>query len=221
MKHNVLIVEDNEVLAKNLKTYLELNDVSSTILNSWEKVIYELVWNDYDLIILDIWLPDISWIDICKKIREKQIITPILFLTSRSLTKDKIEWLDSWADDYLTKPFDYDELIARIKALFRRHYSVKSKTIDVFGYKLNLEENIVTKQKKEYILTKTEFDLLLFLAHNKWKILSKEQISNKVWWEYDDLKDSRKVDVYIWYIRKKLWEDIIETKRWKWYTINN
>lgn len=220
MKYNILIVEDNEILSNNINKYLDLEWINSKQLFSWEKVVFELVSNDYDAIILDIWLPDINWLELCENIREKWINIPILMLTARSETKDKIAGFESWTDDYLTKPFDYDELLMRLKALIRRNMSVKSEHIKLWDIEINLDEKIISKKEKNIKLSKTEFELFTLLVQNKWKVLSKEEIFKKVWWDYDPFTSSRKVDVYIGYLRKKLWEKVIETKRGEWYIIN-
>lgn len=220
MKYNILIVEDNEILSNNINKYLDLEWINSKQLFSWEKVVFELVSNDYDAIILDIWLPDINWLELCENIREKWINIPILMLTARSETKDKIAGFESWTDDYLTKPFDYDELLMRLKALIRRNMSVKSEHIKLWDIEINLDEKIINKKEKNIKLSKTEFELFTLLVQNKWKVLSKEEIFKKVWWDYDPFTSSRKVDVYIGYLRKKLWEKVIETKRGEWYIIN-
>ena len=220
MKYNILIVEDNEVLSSNIKKYLEIKWIKSFQLFSWKWVILELVTNSYDAIILDIWLPDISWLEICEIIREKWINIPILILTSRSMTQDKILGLESWADDYLTKPFEYDELIARIHALIRRNMNIKAKIIEIWNIKIDIDKKTIFNNNIEVSLSSTEFNLLLYLCQKKWSVLSKEEIYTKVWWEFDEFENSRKVDVYVWYLRKKLWKDIVETRRWEWYIIN-
>ncbi len=220
MINNILIVEDNKILSDNISKYLEIKWIKSKQIFFWKDLFYSLVSDSYDLVLLDLWLPDIDWIELCSTLREKWYNIPVLMLTSRSLTEDKIQWLESGADDYLTKPFDYNELIARINALLRRNSSVKSKVINIWKDIIIKEDSReVTKWKKNITLSQTEFNLLLFLSKNKWNIISKEELYRKVWWEYDDLSNSRKVDVYIWYLRKKIGEDTIETVRWQWYLI--
>ena len=219
MKHNILIVEDNKILSWNIQKYLELEWIKSTQVFSWEKAIYEIVSWDFDAIILDIWLPNKDGLTICSEIREKGYNIPILMLTARVTTKDKITGFKSWADDYLTKPFDYEELLVRLMALIRRNYSQKSDDIKIWNIEIILDQKSVLLKNKEIKLSKTEYELLLYLAQNNWKTLSKESIYKKVWWEYDEFENSRKVDVYIWYLRKKLWKDTIQTKRWEWYIL--
>lgn len=217
----ILIIEDNKLLSDNIKTYLKLVWIEVTQLFSPITANYELTINDYDLVILDLWLPDMDWIEVCEKIRESWKNIPILMLTARNNIKDKISWFKAGADDYLTKPFDYEELLIRIKALVRRNFSVKWQNIKIWEHiLLDIENKKVKLYWKEVHLSHLEIDLLIYLVHNKWKVISKEELLNKVWWEYDAFKENRTVDVYVWYLRKKLWNELIETVRWQWYTIN-
>lgn len=216
---NILIVEDNIILNNNISKYLEINNIKSKQLFDWESVTYELLLNNYDAIILDIWLPKKNWLEICDSIRKNSNPIPIIFLTARITTRDKINWLNIWADDYLTKPFDYEELIARLKSLVRRNHSIKADKIKIKDIEIDTNKNKINKNWEDINLSKLEFSLLLYLSNNKWKIISKKELIEKVWWEHNYLSISRTVDVYIWYLRKKLWRDLIETKRWVWYLI--
>lgn len=216
----VLIVEDNEILSNNVAKYLELESIWSKQLFSWEKVTFELVSNDYDLVLLDLGLWDIDGIDVIEKIRSMWKDIPILVLTSRNTISDKKMWFKMWADDYLTKPFDYEELVLRIKALVRRNFTVKSEIINLNNIEIDSENKKVFVSWDEVHLSKLEFELLLYLVHSKTKVISKKQLLEKVWWENDDFSMTRIVDVYVWYLRKKLGKDIIETIRGEWYVIN-
>jgi DNA-binding response OmpR family regulator len=158
--------------------------------------------------------------EVCKLLREKWKNIPILMLTSRSSKSDMIWWLELWADDYMVKPFDYDELLARIYSLTRRNLKNKSTTqISIHTYIIDLEKKIVRWSDWEIKLSHLEFDLFLYFAQNKWKVLSRQEIYEKVWGEYDEFNMGKTVDVYIWYLRKKFWKDMIETKKWFWYII--
>lgn len=218
----ILIIEDNQILSNNISTYLKLKGIESKQLFIWRNVNYELISNDYDLVILDLGLPDIDWIKVSQDIRNSWKNIPILMLTARNTIKDKVSGFNAWADDYLVKPFEYEELLIRIKALVRRDFTIKSTNI-VFGKQKNIELDTnskkILKDWNNIHLSNLELNLLIYLIHNKWKVISKEKLYKKVWWEYDEFKMSRKVDVYVWYIRKKLWKDIIWTVRWEWYII--
>lgn len=218
----LLIIEDNEILSRNLVRYLALKNIQSEVSFDWKDWLYKAMTNFYDVIVLDINLPIIDWMEVCKNIREKWKDVPIIMLTSRSSKTDIVEWLNFWADDYLSKPFDYEELLARIKTLARRNLKNKSNTIiNIWSYIIDLEKIQVYKWEEEINLSNLEFNLFKYLAQNKWKVVSRQELYEHVWWEFDgDLMFSKTVDVYIWYLRKKLWKDILETKKWFWYIIN-
>lgn len=217
----VLIIEDNDILRKNVKTYLEIKEAEVDEHSVFDWAVYKIMTGIYDVIILDLWLG--SWDDdgikICKEVREKGSNIPILMLTARTLTKQKIDWLNSGADDYMIKPFDYEELFARIKSMSRRNDSLKGQELVIWNIHIDLNELSVKKDAEEISLSKLEFNLLVCLAQNKWNVMTKEQIHEKVWWEIDLFKESRTVDIYIGYLRKKLWAKFIETVRGVWYII--
>ncbi len=216
-----LIVEDHQILSRNLQQFLQLKDIESVIKSDGKEALYTASTEFFDIIILDINLPSLEGDEICKRLREKGKDTPILMLTSRSTKSDLISWLEIWADDYMVKPFDYDELLARVHTLTRRNLKNKSTTqIDIRGINIDLEKKIVTWIQWEIKLSHLEFDLLKYFAQNKWKVLSRQEIYEKVWWEYDEFQNTRTVDVYIWYLRKKLWKDLIKTVRWEGYIID-
>jgi DNA-binding response OmpR family regulator len=218
----VLVVEDNEILSRNLVTYLKLKNIESDTSFDWKDWLYRASINFYDVVILDINLPELDWLEVCKKLREKWKDVPIIMLTSRSSKSDIIEWLDLWADDYLSKPFDYDELLARINTLSRRNFKNKSNTkIEIWEYIIDLQQIQVYRWTEKIKLSTLEFNLFKYLAQNKWNVVSRQDMYEHVWWEFDwDFMFSKTVDVYIWYLRKKLWRELIETKKWFWYIIN-
>lgn len=215
----ILIVEDNKILSNNIAKYLELESIKSKQLFSWVWVNLELKTNSYDLVIMDLWLGEDDWIDIINKIRNASLNIPILILTARDTIKDKISWFNSGADDYLTKPFDYEELLLRINALVRRNFTTKNEVLEFWNIKIDRNTKTVSINLKEIHLSKLEYDLLNYLINYKWKVISKKELLEKVWWEYDDFYPSRTVDIYVWYLRKKLWKQFIETIRWEWYII--
>ena len=218
----VLIIEDNEILSRNLVRFLSLKDIHSDVSFDWKNWLYKASINFYDVIILDINLPEKNWLELCKEFREKWKETPIIMLTSRSTKTDIIEWLNLWADDYLPKPFDYEELLARINTLARRNFKNKSNTkILVWEYMIDLEEIQVYKWEEKIKLSNLEFNLFKYLSQNKSRVVSRQDIYEHVWWEFEwDFMFSKTVDVYIWYLRKKLWKKITETKKGFWYIIN-
>ncbi len=215
-----LVIEDNPILWKNLVKLLQLNWFDAELSTTSNEAIQKLKnWN-YEFIILDINLPDESWFDLLKKLREEWNNIPILILTSRNTIDDKVKWLELGADDYMTKPFDMSEFIARIKAILRRQNWIKSEEIILNNWiKILPSQQKVIKNWSEIWLSDLEFRLLMYLLKNKWKILSRKDIYENVWWDFEDYYFSRTVDVYIWNLRKKLWKDIIKTKKWVWYYI--
>ncbi len=216
----ILIVEDNEILSKNIKIFLGLEWIDSIQLFSGAKVNFELTSTNYDLVILDLGLPDVDGISVARQIRASGKNIPILMLTARDTKQDKLSGFQSGADDYLTKPFDYDELLARIHALVRRNFTVKSDAIKIDDIEIALDAKKVTQNWKEVHMSSLEVDLLIYLVRNRGKIISKEELLEKVWGEYDAFSVSRTVDVYVGYLRKKLGKEIIETVRWQGYLVN-
>lgn len=216
----VLIVEDNKILSDNIKDYLEAKWIDSNQLFNGEHVNYELSSTNYDLVILDLGLPTIDGIEVCNRIRNVGNNIPVLMLTSRNTINDKVSWFKSWADDYLTKPFEYSELLMRIHALTKRTFSLKWNIIKVYDLEVDVERRKVLKDWEEIELTNIETNLLIYLLQNKWQVMTKEILLEKVWWEYDAFNMTRTLDIHVGYLRKKLWKDLIETIRWRWYTIN-
>ena len=215
----ILIVEDNLILSNNIKKYLEIKNIDSKQNFDGKNISAELNNDNYDLIIMDLWLWEVDWIDVCPNLRKSWKNIPILILTARDTIKDKIAWFNSWADDYLVKPFVYEELLLRIEALVRRNFSLKWQEISSDWLEINKNTKEVFYNSNKIHLSKIEYDLLIYLLNYKGKIVSKKELLEKVWWEYDDFFPSRTVDIYVWYLRKKLNKDLIETIRWEWYLI--
>ncbi len=217
----VLVIEDTQDLAIWLVRFLAAKDISADISADGEDGTYKASTKYYDAIILDINLPGKNGLEVCRDLRKKEKDVPIIMLTSRNSKDDVIIGLESWADDYLVKPFDYDILVARLDALTRRNLKNKSTAIlKVWKYEMDLEAVKVMDDKKVVHLSHLEFELLKYFAQNKGKVISRQELYEKVWWEFDgDFMFSKTVDVYIWYLRKKLGREIIETRKWFWYII--
>ncbi|HBM81893.1 MAG TPA: DNA-binding response regulator [Clostridiaceae bacterium] len=221
MEHKkILIIEDEEPISDLLSYSLKKEGFYIRTASDGSRGLMLLQEFKPDLIILDIMLPDISGFDICKKISNNSAI-PVVMITAKSDTVDKILGIELGADDYITKPFDVREVIARIKALFRRiELTSKSKAIENDtitlndGIEIHKKGREVLKNKKRIELTGKEYDLLLFLAENKGRVISRNTILDKVW-DFEFLGDTRTVDIHIQRIRKKLdekkKESIIET----------
>jgi two-component system copper resistance phosphate regulon response regulator CusR len=199
----ILIIEDEKKLADSIKKGLEQESYAVDTAYEGSDGFGLAVTCDYDLIILDLMLPGMDGMDICRKLREKNIDTPIIMLTARGQIKDRVEGLNAGSDDYLVKPFAFEELLARIKALSRRPKNNTGLVFSINDLKLNTLSYKVTRYGKEIRLSKKEYALLEFLMRNKGKILTKKQIIDHVW-DYDADILPNTVEVYIGYLRDKI-----------------
>jgi len=199
----ILIIEDEHKIANSIKKGLEQEAYAVDVCYDGEGG-YDLASvEEYDVIILDLMLPKMDGLMICKKLREEKNHTPILILTAKGQIDDKVEGLNCGADDYLTKPFSFSELLARIKALTRRPRQVMNPILKVEDLSLNTTNFEVKRSNKDIRLSKKEFALLEYLMLHKEKILTKDQIINHVW-EYDSDVLPNTVEVYMGYLRNKI-----------------
>jgi len=199
----ILIVEDERKLANSLKTALQAESYAVDVSFDGEEGYENAAVNDYDLIVLDLGLPTLDGVTVCKKLREEKISIPILMLTARDTTDDKIKGLDSGADDYLVKPFKFEELLARIRALIRRGQNQTEAIYQCDNLTLNPASHLVKRAGKEINLTSREYALLEFLISHPGQILSKTQVMDHVW-DMETDPFSNVVDVYIGYLRQKI-----------------
>ena len=163
----VLVVEDNEILSRNIVRYLSSREIFTEDSLDWEDWLYKVLTKHYDVIILDINLPKKDWLEVCKTIRDRGKEVSIIMLTSRWTNEDIVTGLDIWADDYLVKPFEYSELLARINAIYRRRMQNQSNTMIYFSnIEINLKSHEVKQNGENISLSKLEFELLKFLAQN-------------------------------------------------------
>ncbi len=218
----VLVVEDNESLLRNIVRFLNLKDIETVSCSNWIDALEKWLKHQLDAIILDINLPWMDWLEVCKTLREKWKDIPIIMLTSRSLKSDIIAWLENWADDYLVKPFDYEELVARLKSLSRRNLKNKSNIINIWPYTIDLLNSELKKKNKIIPLSELEFSIYSYLAQNKGRVVSKKEIFEKIWKKTDEkyISESKLLEVYISYIRKKMGKDYIKTRKGFWYLVN-
>ena len=209
MSQKILIVDDEKPIVTLLKYNLEKSGFTTDEAYNGAEAVQKAETNDYDLIVLDLMLPEMDGIEVCKYLRNNKIETPILMLTAKDEEFDKVLGLELGADDYLTKPFSPKEVIARIKAILRRttkanqnsfsSISVGNITIFPERYEAEVHEKVVT-------FTRKEFELLYFLAKNKGKVISRDQLLSGVW-DYDFVGDTRIVDVHISHLRDKIEPD--------------
>jgi len=206
----VLLIEDDKKIAELIKNGLKELDYRVDIANDGEEGLYLAQTNDYDVMIVDWMLPKKSGIDVIREIK-KEKNTPALILTAKRDLEDKIEGLNV-ADDYLTKPFEFAELIARLKALYRRSYNINDNILKVKDIELNPDTKEVKKAGKRVDLTAKEFELLKYLMINKNKVVTTDMINNNLWENSEEIK-SNVVNVYLSNLRKKLGKTLIQTRR--------
>ncbi len=201
----ILIVEDEEKLAEAIKAGLKEHGFAADIVGTGPRGESRIVTcrGDYDLIILDVMLPKLSGIELCKKLREIKKETPVLMLTARGEIEDKIEGLDSGADDYLTKPFVFAELRARINALLRRSYHQVSNNLSLADLDIDPVKHTVNRAGKPIKLTPKEFAILELLLRRKHEVVTRTQMIEHVW-DYNFESLSNVVDVFMGTLRKKI-----------------
>jgi DNA-binding response OmpR family regulator len=199
----ILVVEDEHRIANTIKEGLEQERYAVDVVYDGETG-YDLAsTEDYDVIVLDLMLPKMDGLEICQKLRQEDIHTPILMLTAKGQIQDKIKGFNSGADDYLTKPFSFEELLARLRALSRRPKKVLTDVLKVKDLTINLNNFKVIRDGKDIKLTSKEFSLLEYLMRNSGRVLKKEQIISHIWnYESDVLPNT--VEVYIKTLRKKI-----------------
>ncbi len=230
-KHNVFVVEDEMHIQQLIKYNLEANGFKVSVFDNGEDLLSYCTENIPDLFILDIMLPGIDGLEVCRRIRQNNSTNsiPIIMLTAKSEEFDKVLGLELGADDYITKPFSVRELLARIKALFRRiNTANEPKTDNIISHAniaINCTRREVYKGDKLIEMPLKEFELLKMLMTNKGKVLSREHLLDKIW-GFDYYGETRTVDVHIRYLRQKIEENdenptLIETVRGIGYRFND
>jgi len=220
----ILLIEDEKNLANIIKKGLQEEGYSVDVAYDGEEGLYMAENLPADVIVLDIMLPKLDGLTILKTIRGKGIKTPVILLTAKDAVLDKIKGLDTGADDYLTKPFEFGELLARIRALFRRIGEQKSPVIIIDDLEINTASHKVKRAGKKIDLSPREYAILEYLAYNKDRVLTRIEITEHIYDESFDL-DSNIVDVYINYLRTKIDKDsdkkLIHTIRGTGYMLAN
>jgi len=202
----LLVIEDEKSLLKIIAKRLKEEGYSVDAVTNGrdgENYIYS---TDYDCIILDIMIPIVNGLTLLRKIRAKKISTPVLLLTARDSIEDRVVGLDTGADDYLIKPFSFDELLARVRALLRRQKEKRDIVLSVGDLKLDTVTREVKRGDRQIELTSKEYSILEYFLKNKNRVLTKSQIAEHVW-NYDFEYNSNIVEVYIRYLRRKIDED--------------
>lgn len=200
----ILIVEDEYKIARFVQMELEHEGFVTAIESNGRIALDRIIQEDFDLVLLDLMLPEMDGIEICARVRELSNI-PIIMVTAKDEILDKVTGLNTGADDYMTKPFASQELIARIRAALRKHIAVQPQQQGLHTQNLTLypERHEVFVEQTPVELTKTEYDLLAYLLRNQNIVLSRERILQEVW-GYEFMGDTKIVDVYIRYLRSKL-----------------
>lgn len=200
----ILIIEDEYSLADAIAETLQKESFDVNIVTDGEEGEYEALTNVYDLILLDIMLPNRDGFEILRNLKEEKIDTPIIMLTAKSQMYDKLNGLENGADDYITKPFHMRELIARVKIALKRKSNIEDTNILEHGnLKLELKTGRITCEDNEILINGKELDLLEILLLNKTQIMDREILANKIW-GYNSEAEYNNVEVYISFLRKKL-----------------
>ncbi len=199
----ILIIEDNERLADLTRRGLEEQGYAADTTPSGRQGEEMAAREQYDVIILDLMLPDHDGVQVCRELRRRGVSTPVLMLTALASTDDKVSGLEAGADDYLTKPFDFEELIARVRALLRRSQSSEGATLHFENIEMDLVKRKVTRAGRPVDLTSKEFALLEYFMRNPERVLTRTNIGERVW----DLlfqDESNVIEVYVSRLRSKI-----------------
>jgi DNA-binding response OmpR family regulator len=199
----ILLVEDDAVIASSLSKGLREEAYAVDVATDGDAAVYQAAINPYDAIVLDVMLPKRDGFAVCRELRQRGLTTPVLMLTARDAVRDRITGLDTGADDYLTKPFELGELLARLRALLRRGPALAPAMLRVADLELDTHAQRATRAGREVALTTREYALLEFLARNAGRVVGRAEISDHVW---DDNYDpvSNLIESYINRLRKKL-----------------
>ena len=210
----ILVVEDEPEMQRGLRDNLKFEGYTVEVIGNGKEGLEALLKKKYDLVLLDVMLPEMSGFDVCKKARTGGITTPIILLTAKGEEVDKVLGLEFGADDYITKPFSLRELLARVKAVLRRSStdtSIKESNATIGLVEINFETYTATKKGKPVAMTSKEFEILRYLWQHQKQVISRDDLLTKVW-GYDESITSRTVDNFILKIRKNIEKNPAEPK---------
>lgn len=220
----ILLVEDEVRMAGFIEKGLRESAYAVDVARDGEDALYRASINDYDAFILDVMLPSVDGIEVCRRLRSEGNNAPVLMLTARDATDDKIAGLDAGADDYLTKPFAFDELLARVRAMLRRSGEVRPNNITIADLVIDTAAHRVTRGGSDIALTAKEYALLEYLAREQGKVVGRAEIAEHVWDESFDAF-SNLIEVYIKRLRKKMDDgfsrQLIHTRRGAGYILDD
>jgi len=214
----ILIIEDDEILANTLKEGLSEEGYAVDVAYTGDDGLYMAETMPYDVILLDLMLPEIDGFTILERLRKEGIDIPVLILTAKDSIDDKVEGLDRGADDYITKPFEFSELLARIRALIRRASGNRNPIIKVRDITIDTASHEVYKNGERIPLSTKEYNILLYLVANRGKVITRDELMEHIY-DWEKSIESNVIDVYINFLRKKLSKDLIETVRGAGYII--
>ena len=208
----ILIVEDEERISSFLAKGLESNGFTTWVADTGQMAVSMTRTNDFDLMILDIGLPDLDGFEVLGRIRERDKSLPVIIVTARDSVTDTVHGLEGGADDYVTKPFRFEELLARVRARLRSDRAPEATTLQAGAATLDLKSRTIAVEGRSFELSAREFALAELFFRHPGQVLTREQILSGVW-GYDYDPGSNVVDVYVGYLRKKLGNDVIQTVR--------
>ncbi len=214
---NILLVEDNKTIGNNIKKYLEFEHHDVMWAENGLYAFELLKHREFDVIILDLMLPWMDGITLCKHIKKTHPVTPIIMATAKSQLDDKLEWFACGADDYLVKPFDLKELDARIQAITKRNGP--KNIIEHKSIRLDKDQKKISRKNKEIKTTLKEFQILEYLLERKGRSISRTEIIEEIRWHDQIFEEDSKLDVYISNLRKKFGKTFIETIKWFGYQV--
>jgi DNA-binding response OmpR family regulator len=210
MTKSLLIIEDEDKIARLLELELTYEGYNVELARTGREGLEKILSKDWDLVLLDIMLPELNGLEVLRRVRNTDLNTPIILITARDATPDKVSGLDLGANDYITKPFEIEEVLARIRSCLRKSNQMehiqetnKQKTLSINELTVNPITREVVRENDSIELTPKEFDLLIYLLEHKNQVLTREQIINQVW-GFDFIGDTNVVDVYVRYLRKKI-----------------
>jgi heavy metal response regulator len=220
----ILIVEDEKKIADFIKRGLKEEGYAADVAYDGEKGLFLAKANEYDIILLDLLLPKMDGLALCRHLKEEDIRTPIIMITAKDAVRDKVTGLDAGADDYITKPFAFEELLARMRAILRNREARFADKLEAADLVLNLVTHKVTRAGREIALTAKEYSLLEYLMRNAGGVVTRTMISEHVW-EADFDTFTNVIDVYINHLRKKIDagfdKKLIQTVRGRGYVLSD
>lgn len=206
MATHILVIEDEIKIARILKMELEFEGYQVAVEHDGKAGLETALQEEYELILLDVMLPGLSGIEVLRRLRKENIKTPVILLTARNTTMDKVSGLDLGANDYVTKPFEIEELLARIRACLRDHPKIEEKVSSILNVEdltIDLDSREVSRSGKTISLTPKEYDFLVYLVTNKNKVVARDNIIMNVW-GFDYEGETNIIDVTVTHLRKKI-----------------